>query len=167
MTNIHLATCRIVSTGFGSGLIPGPRGTWGSLAFLALWYALSRTGINIASWPVHALVVLLVAFAGFCCVRDLVITLPPPPPGKKMDPSFIVVDEWLGMAIALSGIDSRCPWMIVASFVLFRLLDATKPGIIRRAEHFPGAYGIMLDDIAAGVAACVLCHAGFFLFSLF
>ncbi len=67
------------------------------------------------------------------------------------DPSIVVIDEVAGMWIALLGAQ-RVGWYFLAAFLIFRLLDITKPGPVNRLQDLPGGWGIMLDDVAAGAA---------------
>ena len=71
------------------------------------------------------------------------------------DPQFVVIDEVAGMLCAL------CSWRpdfvrILLAFVFFRLLDIFKPWPIHRLEHLPGAWGVMADDLVAGLLAGLL-----------
>jgi phosphatidylglycerophosphatase A len=71
------------------------------------------------------------------------------------DSSKIIIDEMLGMWVALLFM----PWRgdtVAGAFLLFRLFDIIKPFPIRRLERVPGGWGIMLDDLAAGICANVL-----------
>jgi len=66
------------------------------------------------------------------------------------DPRWIVIDETVGMMVALAFV--RGPWIIwPVGFVLFRFFDVVKPYPARRAERFPGGVGIVLDDLLAGL----------------
>jgi len=68
------------------------------------------------------------------------------------DPRWIVIDETVGMMVALAFV--RGPWVIwPAGFVLFRAFDVAKPYPVGRLERFPGGWGIVLDDLLAGVYA--------------
>lgn len=72
------------------------------------------------------------------------------------DPQQIVIDEVAGYFVAIAGLGNGILTLLYA-FVLFRILDMTKPPPIRQCERLPGAWGIMADDIAAGlVANCFL-----------
>ena len=68
------------------------------------------------------------------------------------DPQFVVIDEVIGQWIALLF----CPvdWRhALIALVLFRLFDITKPFPVRRLERLPGGWGIVFDDVAAGLYA--------------
>lgn len=73
------------------------------------------------------------------------------------DSSRVVIDEAAGMMISLLFIPVTLPYMITG-FVLFRLLDITKPLLIRKTESLPGGWGVMMDDILAGLYTNLLLH---------
>jgi phosphatidylglycerophosphatase A len=66
------------------------------------------------------------------------------------DSSRIVIDEAAGMCISLLFIPVT-PVYIITAFVLFRFFDILKPLYIRRAEALPGGWGVMMDDVCAGI----------------
>jgi phosphatidylglycerophosphatase A len=70
----------------------------------------------------------------------------------KKDPHEIVIDEVVGCLVTFYGI-ALSPMTLFAGFMSFRLLDICKPSLIGRTERLPGVWGIMLDDIAAGIVA--------------
>jgi len=74
----------------------------------------------------------------------------------RVDPKQVVIDEVVGQMLALCiWPGAAWPWML-AGFVIFRVLDVTKPFPIRRLERAPGGWGIMLDDVAAGAYSLVI-----------
>ena len=81
---------------------------------------------------------------------------------NKKDPSEVVVDEFSGQMIATSAAGISPVFNIIA-FILFRLFDILKPGIIGKAENIDGALGIMMDDWLAGIFTAII----LFLFFLF
>ena len=136
----------LAATFFGAGrLKPGP-GTWGSLATVIVW-ALASSRIPPASrtWAT------IVAAAAVTLIGIPAATRVARAYGSK-DPQFVVIDEVAGTWIALLF----CPpdWRYgLLSLVLFRLFDITKPFPIRRIENLPEGWGIVLDDVAAGLYA--------------
>jgi len=137
-----------VATFFGAGLgKPGP-GTWGSVATLLLWAAVA--------WGLHPapLTLFLVLLAGIALTLLFGIpasTIVARESGLD-DPSFVVVDEAAGQWIALIG--CRADWRhALLALVLFRLFDITKPYPIRQLERLPEGWGIVCDDVAAGLYA--------------
>jgi phosphatidylglycerophosphatase A len=71
------------------------------------------------------------------------------------DPSKVVIDEVSGMAIGLLLLPVNVKYLL-AAFILFRFFDIVKPLYIRKMEAFPRGWGIMLDDVAAGIYTNVM-----------
>lgn len=71
------------------------------------------------------------------------------------DPSVVVIDEVAGMWCSLLTVP-HIPWYYVSAFIIFRLMDIAKPGPIRRLQQWPGGWGIVMDDLAAGVATLAI-----------
>lgn len=152
----------LLATGFGAGLLPGAPGTWGSLLAVLVaegLFALSGAGA----------VVLLAALAtaGGVPASTRVAALR----GRK-DPPEIVVDEVAGQALALAMLHGVLPaasspalrWGLVAlAFGLFRLLDVAKPGPVDRVQSLRGGWGVMADDLLAGLGAGIGAAAAAFL----
>jgi phosphatidylglycerophosphatase A len=137
-----------VATFFGAGYgKPGP-GTWGSVAALLLWAAYAW-GAHPA--PQTLFIVLLAGIALSILAGVPAATIAARESGRK-DPQFVVIDEVAGQWIALLG----CPieWRhALISLVLFRLFDMTKPFPVRNLEDLPEGWGIVFDDVAAGLYA--------------
>ena len=138
----------VVATFFGAGYgKPGP-GTWGSIAAVLLWGA--------AAWGLHLAphILLLVLLAGIALA--LVIGIPAATIAARQsgheDPGFVVIDEVIGQWIALLGCPAGWPFALIA-LVLFRLFDITKPFPARQLERLPEGWGIVFDDVAAGLYA--------------
>jgi phosphatidylglycerophosphatase A len=137
-----------VATFFGAGLgRPGP-GTWGSVSAVLLWAAFARFEHPTPAALLVALIagiILSIAFgvpAATIAARE----------SGRHDPGFVVIDEVAGQWIALLG--SPADWRHgLIALVLFRLFDITKPFPVRRLEHLPGGWGIVFDDVAAGLYA--------------
>ena len=130
---------------FGLGYWPLAPGTLGSLATLALAWLLQRSGASLA---IPVLAVLLIP-AGIWAAGRVCAQL-----GDE-DPSLVVVDEAAGMLVSLCVLPAG--WEIgVASFLLFRILDITKPWPADVSESLPGGLGVMADDIVCGLYANIL-----------
>ena len=67
------------------------------------------------------------------------------------DPHIVVVDEVIGQWITLAGAATYNWKTYLAAFVLFRLLDIWKPAPARQLESLPGGWGIVADDVMAGL----------------
>ena len=74
------------------------------------------------------------------------------------DPGEIVIDEWVGQWIALIGLEQSMTWGFVAFFI-FRLFDIIKPYPINKLDLLKGGWGIMLDDVGAGIYTLVSVHS--------
>ena len=73
------------------------------------------------------------------------------------DSKRVVIDEWLGMGVALFLVPYN--WILfVIAFVLFRFFDIAKPLFIRRVEELPAGWGVMMDDLLAGIYSAVILH---------
>ncbi|MGM0608476.1 MAG: phosphatidylglycerophosphatase A family protein [Candidatus Muiribacteriota bacterium] len=90
---------------------------------------------------------------------------------KKTDPSFVVIDELIGILVTFWGIPlSNNPYIIyylVAGFLLFRFFDILKPYPISFLESVRGGLGIMADDFMAGIFANFILKAAFFIITVY
>ena len=77
------------------------------------------------------------------------------------DPSRVVIDEVAGQLLAVVALPLEAGWMF-AAFVAFRLFDVLKPLGIKRLENIGNGIGIMLDDLAAGLAAGVILTGSYY-----
>lgn len=137
-----------MATFFGAGRIkPGP-GTWGSVAALLLW--------AVAAWAVHLSRFSLNMFLAIGIALALLIGIPAATiaarESGRHDPGFIVIDEVAGQWIALLACPPDWAHALIA-LILFRLLDITKPFPARQLEKLPEGWGIVFDDVAAGLYA--------------
>ncbi|MCX7646540.1 MAG: phosphatidylglycerophosphatase A [Rhodobacteraceae bacterium] len=151
---------RLLASFLGAGFLqPGP-GTWGSLAALPVAWALHTLG----GFPALATAVGLVLALGWWATGQVLRTDPDP------DPAWIVIDEVAGMWIALlpvsagaahAGVPVLALWPgWVVAFLAFRLFDIWKPGPVGWADRRGGAFGVMLDDVIAGLLAALAVIAG-------
>lgn len=143
----------LIACGFGSGLLPKAPGTWGSAVGLALWLLVPPQPI----WQIGACVVGFLigwlASAQVCQRHGLA------------DPPQVVVDEIIGVWIAVAALPSEALWLLVG-FVLFRAFDILKPFPIRALERrFKGGFGVMIDDVAAGAIAGLIGYGAWHLLS--
>jgi phosphatidylglycerophosphatase A len=137
-----------VATFFGAGLgKPGP-GTWGSVAAVLLWAGVAW---GLHPDPAELLLILLAGIALALLLGIPASTIVARQSGRK-DPQFVVVDEVIGQWIALLG--SRADWRhALIALLLFRAFDITKPFPVRQLERLPEGWGIVLDDVGAGLYA--------------
>ena len=84
---------------------------------------------------------------------------------RTADPSIVVIDEIVGMWITLLFLPKTIPVMIIGFFA-FRAMDIIKPQPAKYLERIPNGWGIMLDDVAAGVYANILTWAGWWVWQV-
>jgi phosphatidylglycerophosphatase A len=128
--------------GFGSGLAPKAPGTFGTLAAIPFFLAL-----QYLPWPAY-LFTLFVAFilGVYWCEKSSQAL-------GVHDHGGIVWDEFVGYWITMFLAPSGCLWILIG-FVLFRFFDILKPWPISWVDkHVSGGFGIMIDDVVAGVFA--------------
>lgn len=77
----------------------------------------------------------------------------------RKDPGRVVIDEALGFLVTVCFLPFS-PLMVLAGFLVFRVLDVIKPPPARWLEHLPGGWGIVLDDVAAGIWGNLLLRLG-------
>ncbi len=141
---------KLIATVFGVGLIPFAPGTFGSLAALPLWFALTTIG----GWPLVLVSIIIVYFAGvWATERETAGT-------DNHDPSEIVIDEVAGQWIALLplsfGLGVNGLLGVALAFVLFRIFDITKLGPVGWADRLNTPTGVMLDDVIAGIISAII-----------
>ncbi len=155
-------TSWIIATWFGSGLLPKAPGTWGSLAAIPFAYI-----ISVYTCP-YALIFGTVAlfFIGIWASDKIEKS------AQIKDPGFIVVDEVVGQWIAMlplpflySLLNSDTFYLYFAviaavAFITFRVFDIWKPWPVNYVDkNVHGGYGIMLDDVIAGMYALIITSA--------
>ncbi len=141
-------TSKIIASFFGIGFFPIAPGTAASFVLILLY----KYFIHSWSLPVFIIVGLLIYAVGVLTASVAEAA------SKREDPRFVVIDEILGQWIALFMLPPSWP-IVLAAFFLFRLFDIIKPLWIKRAEKFSSGWGIMLDDILAGMYAGILVNA--------
>lgn len=145
---------------FGLGRLPLAPGTWGSLPpaviFALMWYfGASAVSISIV---MAALILAGSVVCVKCAPAVIAVT-------GKSDPREVVADEFAGQAVvflailflAAGTISTSQIWTTtVLGFLLFRLFDIVKPWPIRKLEKLPAGWGVLLDDLLAGVYAGIV-----------
>jgi phosphatidylglycerophosphatase A len=153
---------RWIATCFGLGRLPVAPGTWGSLppaiAFGLLMYYRAP---GPATMAVMAVMFVLGCVACILCAPASIAAT-----GKK-DPGEVVMDEFAAQALTFLVVPlmvARNPsgWesFLLASFgfLVFRVLDIAKPWPIRKLERLPGGWGVLADDLVAGLASAVFVY---------
>ena len=154
---------KVLVSGLGSGYLPVAPGTWGSAVVAGVFVAVSVTSGGRAVCRNGTMGAVLLVSSWICVVfgrlaQDVF--------GRK-DPSQCVIDEWAGQALALLGLPiggSLSLWQSSAvtagaGFVAFRIFDIVRPPPARKLEALPYGWGVLLDDLAAGLYANLLCQA--------
>ena len=134
----------LLSLGLGSGLSPVAPGTCGTLLAIPPYLLLAQLSL-----PYYLLAVLLAFAAGIylCGYTSTALGV--------HDHSGIVWDEFVGFWITMIAVPPTWQW-ILAGFVLFRLFDIVKPWPVKVADaNMKGGFGIMFDDVLAGLYALV------------
>lgn len=138
--------------GLGSGLAPVAPGTFGTLAAIPFYLLLSTLSL-----PLYLALLLISAVVGVWICGQTADAL-----GVHDHPA-IVWDEFVGLWVTM--IAAPAGWLpLVLGFALFRLFDVLKPWPIGWLDkHVSGGLGIMVDDILAGVMACICLHIALYL----
>ena len=132
--------------------MPGAPGTAGTLAAVGLVYLLSLAG----GTTLYLVFTLGLAILSFAAAGQCVSIF-----GRE-DPPEVVIDEVCGFLVCMLFIPLN-PINLALGFFLFRFFDIAKPFPIRRFEKLPGGYGIVMDDILAGVYGNLCLQAFVFL----
>lgn len=152
----------LLVTTFGLGHMRPASGTWGSIPPVALAGVLILAGFGPAGSPLvyhAALLCVLVVFSAACILWGQEAELRF---GRK-DPGQVVADETAGQCLCLLALPAGAVasfWPMAAtlagSFVTFRIMDIIKPPPARGLQRLPAGWGILIDDLLAGVYALVL-----------
>ena len=137
---------KLLATGFGTGYLPKMPGTAGAGLGVGVWLVLQRAGTPWI-WGVFAVAILPAIWVAGAAERLL----------GQTDPACVVIDEIVGMPVALIGI-TPVWWLVMIGFVAFRLFDIWKPFPIRQSQKLSGGWGIVVDDLLAGGFACAVTH---------
>ena len=139
---LHDWLAEVIGTGLWTGLAPvAPATVASAVAVIAFWafpfggdspwfFALTAATVAVGVWSARVV-------------------------AKRVDdedPSRVVSDEFAGMWAACLFLPKTWVWLL-AAFLLFRALDIVKPFGIRRLEKIPGGFGVVADDLAAGLVA--------------
>jgi phosphatidylglycerophosphatase A len=150
---------RTIATGFGTGYFPIAPGTAGSLAILIVYWIC----------PEISALQLIMIIIGLTVLGIYTAAITEKEMKKKLgsdkgnDPGIIVIDEIIGMLIALLFIPKTTFFLIIV-FILFRIFDIAKPYPARKMEKLHGGWGIVLDDVVAGIYANIVIQIGRLIF---
>jgi len=136
-----------MATGFGVGYSPIAPGTLGTLVAIPVYYFLSENPS-----PLYEITLIGFFFLSVWISENAEIFF------RKKDDRRIVIDEMMGFLITMLWVPKTTCFIIVG-FFLFRLFDILKPFPIRRLERgLKGGFGVVLDDVIAGVYANIILH---------
>ena len=147
----------LVATGFGAGFSPVVPGTMGTLVGIPVYLVLSEIPSPLYELTLAAFFFLSSWISGKA--QDY---------WEEKDAPRIVIDEIMGFLVTMLWVPVTAI-TVLCGFILFRLFDITKPFPVRRLERVKGGYGVVLDDVMAGVYANIalrLVHALLLTFSL-
>jgi len=130
-----------LATGFYSGHLPAAPGTWGSLLMVLLLFFFPLLN-NI--YLISALSIGGIAVANYEEQQT----------GLK-DDSKIVIDEMAGQLLTFYTLPTTIP-ILIGGFILFRIFDISKPWVIDKVQDLPSGWGVMLDDILAGLTSLII-----------
>ena len=143
-----------LATWFGSGLSPFAPGTAGTAASLPLVAVLGLMLPSLGAWnPWCVVASLLLFYPAVWAATAVEAQL------GRHDPGAVVVDETLGTLLTCAFVPATAfhsPWLYVIAFFLFRLLDIWKPGLIGQSQALPRGWGIVVDDVLAGLLGGVI-----------
>lgn len=134
---------RLIATGLFVGYVPFAPGTAGSILGLFLYWAIPGT----ESFGLLAAILLLFLLGVWSAKAVEQVT------GVE-DNQIIVIDEIVGVLVTLMFFEKSFTWLVVGC-ILFRFFDIVKLYPARRAEELPGGWGVMLDDVVAGIYSLV------------
>jgi phosphatidylglycerophosphatase A len=143
-----MSGAKIIATSFGIGYIQKGAGTVAALFCCLLWYVM---GMAAFPWWAQLLVITGFFFIGAAAASEV-------EDEWGHDSNRVVIDEVQGMLTALFLLPAHWHYML-AAFVLFRFFDIAKPLGIRRLEFVKSGWGVMLDDLMAGIISNVLLQA--------
>jgi len=142
---------KAITTVMGLGYAPIAPGTFGTIGAVIFYYFLTLVyplGIPVALLLSAAIVFAIIGIWS----TDKVIPL------WGADPSKVVMDEFVGYLITMTLVPGSWKYMILG-FVLFRFFDILKPlGVRYLDKNLKGGLGVMMDDVLAGVYACLSLH---------
>jgi len=142
----------IIATGFGSGFFPKAPGTAGAILATVIWMGFAQLFSFHNLLILTALWIIIFTFLGVWSSGIMEIHW-------GTDPSKVVIDEMVGVWIPLLAVNNDNQYYLyytLAALLLFRLFDIFKPLGIRKMEKVKGGWGIMLDDILAGIYSLII-----------
>ena len=148
---------KAIVTGLGTGYLPVAPGTWGSAAVFGLFLLVARATDGHAAWINAAMLAVLVGASVACVALGRFAETA----FARKDPRQCTIDEWAGQALTFVLLPAGAGWwdwvtVGAIGFACFRLFDIVKLPPARRLEKLPYGWGVLCDDLAAGLYANVL-----------
>ena len=152
---------RLITSCFGLGFLPKAPGTWGSLPPVALFVLFRFYQVPVLTTAIVMVVLMLVSSVLCVMFTPAIQKLT-----GKTDPGEVVIDEFAGQCVVFAILAGQSDvWTVaISGFLLFRFFDILKPPPIRKLEKIPAGWGVLLDDLLAGVYAGI---AGFVFLRLY
>ncbi len=152
-------TAKFLVTGAGTGYLPIAPGTWGSAAVCIIYLAIAAIGADTCSGVNWVLASIALAATLGCGLGGPFIEKT----FSKKDPGQCTLDEWAGQALTLLFLPMAATFSTQlttagVAFFAFRFFDIIKPPPIRQLEKLPAGWGIVADDLAAGIYANITCQ---------
>lgn len=148
-----------LATSFYLGRFPIAPGTVGTLGAIPFFYLYWDKGL-LAQFSITMSVILVGIWASYVVSQKF----------QEKDPSFVSIDEVAGYMITMFGIDptkyelNQLLMYFILGFVIFRIVDITKPPPIKTLEKYPMGIGIVVDDVLAGVYSWLILHGLIYIF---
>lgn len=153
---------RLIATCFGLGWLPVAPGSWGSLPPAVLFWLMMWLG---APGPATAAVMAILLVLGcvaciYCAPASIAAT-------GRNDPGEVVTDEFAAQALTFLAVSLTVPRglsggeaLLLAGFgfLVFRVLDIGKPWPIKKLERLPAGWGVLADDLVAGLVSAILVY---------
>lgn len=137
MIKVH----RLIASVFGVGYVSKGGGTLAALLCCIFWYALRVDPFGIATLTATGVLAGVGVWSSYAVE-----------PGWGKDSSKVVIDEVAGMMVTLVFVPVGVQY-VLSGFLLFRFFDIVKPLFIKKTEQLPGGWGVMMDDVQAGLYA--------------
>ena len=156
----------LLATAGGLGLLKPAPGTWGSLPPAAAAAVLGALGGSGVAWTMAGLLI-------FGVLASILLAPWYEHHFGRHDPSEVVCDEVAGLALCYlllpwPPVHEAEPWqsvvMAAIGFLAFRLFDISKPPPIAQSQGLPHGWGVLVDDLLAGVLAAGVCGGALLLF---
>jgi len=141
----------LIGSGFGAGHFPAS-GTVGTVPGVVIAWLLSPWNVMGSAFAVYAAALGVICVAGAWASTHLEVRL------KETDPGLVTVDEIAGMLVTVAFLPTHDWRWLLAGFITFRVFDIVKPWPAFQVQGVRGGWGVMLDDLVAGLYGCALLH---------